>query len=228
MSSELQEEAEIRSGRYQVLTLLCASAAIAYIQRAALSVPAEEVAKDLQFSDLARDMGSIQSVWYFAYALMQIPAGWLADRLGARKALTIFCIVWSLATLLAAFANGYWTLVLTWGLMGAAQAGAFPCAAKSLGTYLPGFPACPGNGNASRWNDHRRSDRSDFSSIFSRSLDPIGKSHRHRTLATVISLLRYPRIAVVCAVLVLDLRTQITCLPWRSNSPTCRRLDSNA
>ena len=137
MSSELQEEAEIRSRRYQVLTLLCASAAIAYIQRAALSVPAEEVAKDLQFSDLARDMGSIQSVWYFAYALMQIPAGWLADRLGARKALTIFCIVWSLATLLAAFASGYWTLVITWGLMGAAQAGAFPCAAKALGSIFP-------------------------------------------------------------------------------------------
>jgi MFS family permease len=137
MSSELETQAQIRSGRYQVLLLLCASAAIAYIQRAALSVPAQEIAHDLHFIDFARDMGSIQSLWYFAYAMMQIPGGWIADRLGARKALVIFCVVWSLATLLAAFATGYRTLAVLWGLMGAAQAGAFPCAAKALGRIFP-------------------------------------------------------------------------------------------
>jgi len=50
------------TGRYLVLALLCASAAIAYIQRAALSVPAEEIARDLNFSNLAKDMGAISSL----------------------------------------------------------------------------------------------------------------------------------------------------------------------
>jgi MFS family permease len=137
MTSVAHNEAQVRSGRYQVLALLCASAAIAYIQRAALSVPANEIAKDLQFEDLARDMGSIQSAWYFAYALMQIPGGTIADRLGSRRSLVIFCVAWSLATLLSAFATGFYSLLLTWGLMGAAQAGAFPSAAKALGRIFP-------------------------------------------------------------------------------------------
>jgi MFS family permease len=102
-----------------------------------LSVPAQEIAGDLAFKDLARDMGTIQSIWYFGYAAMQIPGGWLADRLGARKALIFFSCLWSVATLLAALSSGFTSLAATWGLMGAAQAGAFPCAAKALGRIFP-------------------------------------------------------------------------------------------
>lgn len=131
------DESLVRSGRYEVLALLCASAAIAYIQRAALSVPASEIATDLQFADLARDMGSIQSAWYLAYALMQIPGGAIADRIGSRRSLVLFCVAWSLATLFSAFATDFYSLLLMWGLMGAAQAGAFPSAAKSLGRIFP-------------------------------------------------------------------------------------------
>jgi MFS family permease len=137
MSYGPAEEAAVRSGRYQVLTLICASAAIAYIQRAALSVPAEEIAQDLKFEDLARDMGWIQSAWYFSYAMMQIPGGWFADRVGSRRSLVIFCVAWSVATFLSAYASGFYSLLWMWSLMGAAQAGAFPSAAKALGRIFP-------------------------------------------------------------------------------------------
>ena len=118
MSSVSTDEADVHNGRYQVLTFLCASAAIAYVQRAALSVPATEIAQDLKFADLASDMGWVQSAWYFSYALMQIPSGWLADRLGSRRALAIFSVVWSLATLLSALATDFSSLLVMWGLMG--------------------------------------------------------------------------------------------------------------
>lgn len=137
MTTDLIDADDVQRGRYQVLAFLCVSAAIAYIQRAALSVPAAEIAGDLRFADLARDMGWIQSVWYLSYGLMQIPSGWIADRLGSRHALAIFSIVWSLATLLSAFATDFVSLLLTWGLMGASQAGAFPCAAKAIGNIFP-------------------------------------------------------------------------------------------
>lgn len=68
---------------------------------------------------------------------MQIPSGWLADRIGSRKALSILSVVWSLATLLSGFATDFASLLLLWGLMGAAQAGAFPCAAKAIGQIFP-------------------------------------------------------------------------------------------
>ncbi|MFN0128689.1 MAG: MFS transporter [Verrucomicrobiales bacterium] len=128
---------DAHNGRILVLAFLCASAAIAYIQRAALSVPAAEIAGQLQFADLARDMGWIQSAWYFSYGLMQIPSGWLADRLGSRLALAIFTVMWSTATLLTAFVQDFKSLIVMWSLMGAAQAGAFPCAAKAIGRIFP-------------------------------------------------------------------------------------------
>jgi MFS family permease len=137
MPKALTDEMVVHQGRYQVLALLCISAAIAYVQRAALSVPASEIAGDLEFADLARDMGWIQSAWYFSYGLMQIPSGWLADRLGSRRALAIFSVVWSLATLLTAFVTDFVSLLVMWSVMGAAQAGAFPCAAKALGRIFP-------------------------------------------------------------------------------------------
>lgn len=142
--SHIATVTETRNSRHLVLAFLCASAAIAYVQRAALSVPASEIARDLAFAasnsksgDQVADMGYVQSAWYFAYALMQIPSGRLADRLGSRKALTIYSIAWSLATFGAAFSTGFWSLLILWSLMGAAQAGAFPCAAKALGQIFP-------------------------------------------------------------------------------------------
>jgi MFS family permease len=124
-------------GRYTVLAFLALCATIAYVQRAAVSVPASEIANALHFANLANDMGQIQSAWYFCYALMQIPSGWLADRFGSRRTLATLSVLWSLATLLSAFANDFLSLMLLWGLMGAAQAGAFPCAAKTLGQIFP-------------------------------------------------------------------------------------------
>ena len=125
------------TGRYLVLALLCTCAAIAYIQRSAISVPAQEIARQLQLTDLARQMGWVQSTWYLCYGLMQLPAGWLADRHGSRRMLSLFVILWSLATLATGLAGGFISLLILWGLMGAAQAGAFPCAAKAIGQIFP-------------------------------------------------------------------------------------------
>lgn len=119
--------------RYGVLAFLIVMAAIAYIQRNALSVPLKEVARDLAFTDLTGQMGNVQFTWGLAYAVMQMPGGWFADRVGSRHALAIFCFVWSAATLFTGFATGYGSLLVLWAFMGAAQAGAFPCAAKAIG-----------------------------------------------------------------------------------------------
>jgi MFS family permease len=123
--------------RYSVLLQLCLLAAIAYVQRAAMSVPALEIAEDLRFASVARDMGWVQSAWYLGYALMQLPSGWLADRWGSRRAVVVFCLSWSLMTLAAGFATGFASLLTLWGLMGAAQAGVFPAAAKAIGQIFP-------------------------------------------------------------------------------------------
>jgi MFS family permease len=71
------------------------------------------------------------------YAVMQLPSGWLADRWGSRRAVVVFCLTWSMMTLAAGFATGFVSLLTLWGLMGAAQAGVFPAAAKAIGQIFP-------------------------------------------------------------------------------------------
>jgi MFS family permease len=137
MANISNESADVHKGRYQVLAFLCLCALIAYVQRAALSVPAAEIASDLRLSDLGRDMGRVQSAWYLCYALMQLPSGWLADRIGSRRGLAVLSVAWSLATLLCVFAADFVSLLVLWGVMGAAQAGVFPCAIKALGQIFP-------------------------------------------------------------------------------------------
>ena len=123
--------------RYLILGMFCVVAAIAYIQRGALSVPAEEIAQDLAFADLAKQMGYVQGAWYLGYALLQLPGGWVADRLGSRVAAAGFCLLWSGCTALAAFVQDFTSLLVVWGLMGACQAGVFPAAAKAVGQTFP-------------------------------------------------------------------------------------------
>lgn len=124
--------------RYTILTFLWAVALVAYVQRSAISVPLQEIGRDLAvqdtwFGDATRALGFLQSAWHFGYALLQIPAGRFADRIGGRRAIVLLAIFWSLATAVTGLARSYWELVAAWTLMGALQAGVFPCAVRSLG-----------------------------------------------------------------------------------------------
>ena len=124
--------------RYAILTFLWAVALVAYVQRSAISVPLQEIGRDLAvqntwFGDATRALGFLQSAWHFGYALLQSPAGRLADRIGGRRAIVLLAILWSLATAVTGLARSYWELVAAWTLMGALQAGVFPCAVRSLG-----------------------------------------------------------------------------------------------
>ena len=123
--------------RYLILGLLCLMAGIAYIQRAAISVPAELIATDLKIEHFERSMGWVQSAWYLGYALLQIPAGRMADLYGSRRTLALLCSIWSTLALLTGFSTGWYSLMLFWFLMGAAQAGAFPCAAAAISQTFP-------------------------------------------------------------------------------------------
>ncbi|HJZ60342.1 MAG TPA: MFS transporter [Gemmataceae bacterium] len=121
--------------RYTLLSFLCVATVIAYVQRSALAVPAKTIEGELGLRP--QDMGLVMSVWYWAYALGQLPAGWLADRIGSKPALVLFAVLWSALTGIVGLAGGFVGLMLLWGLMGCAQAGIFPCCTKAIGSTFP-------------------------------------------------------------------------------------------
>jgi nitrate/nitrite transporter NarK len=121
--------------RYTLLAFLCAVTVVGYVQRLALSAPTEIVERELSLGPEA--MGVVLAVWYWGYAFAQLPAGWVADRLGSKSALILFAATWSILTALTGLATGFAELVVLWGLMGCAQAGIFPCCTKAIGATFP-------------------------------------------------------------------------------------------
>jgi MFS family permease len=104
---------------------------IGYVQRLALSAPTKDIERDLQIGPA--EMGVVMGAWYWGYALFQLPSGWVADRIGSKTALIVFCVAWSACTALAGQATRFEELAALWALMGCAQAGLFPCATKAIG-----------------------------------------------------------------------------------------------
>jgi len=123
--------------RYVVLMLTVAAYMITYIDRVLLSAAVPSIEKEFGFSTIT--MGWVLSSYQIAYAVFQIPGGWLGDRLGARRALTAVVIWWSAFTALTALTWSATSMALCLFLFGMGEAGAFPIATRSLSRWmLPG------------------------------------------------------------------------------------------
>jgi MFS family permease len=81
--------------------------------------------------------GDILASFFFAYALGQMPAGWLADRFGPRRMLVAYIALWSLCTAFTGFAPGLLALVIVRCACGLAEAGAYPSSGLLISRWFP-------------------------------------------------------------------------------------------
>ncbi len=82
-------------------------------------------------------MGSIFSAFAVAYALFEIPGGWMGDWMGPRKVLMRIVIWWSTFTALTGFAWNFSSMWIVRFLFGAGEAGCFPNLTKAFSAWLP-------------------------------------------------------------------------------------------
>ena len=121
--------------RYRVIGVCSLMGVLLYLDRFCVSFAEAFIKEDLSLS--ATDISLMFGAFFFSYALGQTPSGWLADRFGGRRMLTLFILSWSLFTGLLGFANGVVVLALLRFGMGFAQAGAFPTAASMISKWVP-------------------------------------------------------------------------------------------
>jgi MFS family permease len=81
--------------KWIVVTLLGLGMVIAYVDRSNLSVvlTLKEFRQSFHLSD--SDRGLLNSAFFWSYALLQIPAGWIVDRYGVKKPYAIGFLVWT-------------------------------------------------------------------------------------------------------------------------------------
>jgi len=108
---------------------------ICYMDRSNISVAQPEIAKAFGLSKTS--MALVLSAFTWSYALGQIPAGWLGDRLGPKRVLTAIMSWWSIAAMLTGTAAGLASLFSARFLLGLGEAGAFPVASRGMQLWFP-------------------------------------------------------------------------------------------
>ncbi len=121
--------------RYLVVLLCTAMSVLLYLDRFAISPATDSILNELKLDK--EQFGRTSFAFFFAYALMQVPAGWLSDRFGARGTLTLYVVGWSIATVALGFVNGLAAIVIVRLVLGVTQAGAYPAAASLLKRWIP-------------------------------------------------------------------------------------------
>ena len=124
--------------RYVVMAFLCLLSFLTYFDRVCIMRAQGDIQRDLHIADAGiKGMGVIFGVFWLAYAIFEIPGGWLGERNGARRTLTRVVLVWSIFTALSGAAVGFWSLLACRFIFGAGEAGAYPNMARVQSRWLP-------------------------------------------------------------------------------------------
>ena len=103
---------------------------IAYLDRGIISVAQPEIRQAFGLS--LGQMGLVLAAFTWAYAIGQVPVGWLGDRFGPKKVLTVLIAWTSTAAILTGAAVGLSSLFAARFLLGIGEAGAFPVASRGM------------------------------------------------------------------------------------------------
>lgn len=107
--------------RWGIIGLLSLGAIIAYVDRMNLSVvlALAEVKQAFGLTDIGR--GTLNSAFFWSYAVLQIPAGWLVDRYGVKWPYAVGFLMWSVVSALTGMVDALWQIFALRVLLGVGE-----------------------------------------------------------------------------------------------------------
>ncbi len=121
--------------RHRILVMLFFTVVITFLDRSNLSLAATDLATDLKLDP--KHLGQTLSAFGLTYALLQIPGGWLVDRIRPRFLFALVCSLWSVATILQGFAGSFLVLISLRLLLGVFEAPTYPILNRAVTTWFP-------------------------------------------------------------------------------------------
>ncbi len=121
--------------RYIVTALLFITGVINYLDRTNLSITAPSLTGELNIDPVT--MGWLFSAFGWTYTAMQIPGGWLADRVHPRVLYPLAILVWSLATLSLGFVAGIASLFILRLAVGVFESPSYIINNRIVTTWFP-------------------------------------------------------------------------------------------
>lgn len=121
--------------RVLIAVMLFVTVVINYMDRANLSIAMPAIADELDLS--TAQQGLLLSAFGWTYAALQIPGGWLVDRVSPRVLYPILLVVWSVATVLMGVVGGFVALIALRLVVGVFEAPAYPINNRVATTWFP-------------------------------------------------------------------------------------------
>jgi predicted MFS family arabinose efflux permease len=120
---------------FAVVAVSTLAMTVSYIDRQAMAALGPTVKRALTLDHV--QWGALTSAFSIAYLLGAPLAGLLADRVGARRALTVAVLVWSCVAGLHSLAWGFGALFGLRIMLGLAESPTYPSAARCVGAVTP-------------------------------------------------------------------------------------------
>ncbi len=118
-----------------VVLMLATVLFINYVDRGAVPTAAPLIQHDLNLTN--EQLGRLFSAFFWVYALIQIPVGWVAERYGAHRVLAAGLVIWATATMLVGVTSSFAMLIALRMLLGLGESAGFPCVSKLLASVVP-------------------------------------------------------------------------------------------
>ncbi len=130
-----KQQKSIFSSTNVVLFMVCLMYALTYIDRINVNTAGPVFQKDLHLNTY--QLGWVFSAFGWAYLCLQVSGGWLSDRFGARRALTVCGIIWAGATIMTGLVGSFAAMLVARVILGLGEGATFPTATRALSDWFP-------------------------------------------------------------------------------------------
>lgn len=115
--------------------ILFLATVLTYLDRQTLAVCKKQISQEFGLNN--QQYGELLASFRWTYALMQLPAGMMADRFSLRMTYGLAVGLWSLAGGAAAFVFRFPMLLITRGVLGMGETFNWPCASRIVANTFP-------------------------------------------------------------------------------------------
>jgi ACS family hexuronate transporter-like MFS transporter len=128
-------QTKIGKYRWTICSLVFYATTINYLDRQVISLLKPILEKEFNWTE--SDYSNIVVAFQFAYALGMVGAGRFIDKIGTKIGYALTLTLWSIASVLHAFATGTVSFAIFRAFLGVTEAGNFPAAFKTVAEWFP-------------------------------------------------------------------------------------------
>ncbi|KMO85532.1 MFS transporter [Megasphaera cerevisiae DSM 20462] len=123
------------TNKYWTLFMLYMGFCIAYVDRTAINISLSAIGQEFQLTPAT--LGIVLSSFFVGYTIMQLPGGYLADKIGSKKVIMMALTFWSVFTLATGFTYSLAALLIVRFLFGLGEGSFPPASFKGISEYFP-------------------------------------------------------------------------------------------